>query len=121
MIDKFISFANRASLEWFDLKTLAERSVSFHDDALHVMVGVLLQLLIAAVLRSSASRIGPWLCVLALELANEAGDLHYDLWPANARSSQFGEGLKDVLLTLFLPTVLLIVSRRFPTVLGRRR
>jgi hypothetical protein len=102
-------------LGWFDLKMLLERSLAFDSDALHVASGVVVQLLTAALLRSSVGRIGPWLAVLALELANEAVDLWVEVWPDPAM--QWGEGLKDVLLTLALPTLLLVVSRKWPDLL----
>jgi hypothetical protein len=106
---------------WFDLKTMLEHSIVFNDDALHVLAGVLLQLLAAAVLRSWIGRAAPWLIVFALELANEASDLWVELWPQAARSAQLGEGLKDVLLTMALPTLLLATARWFPGVLQPRR
>ncbi|MET0179107.1 MAG: hypothetical protein ABW194_01330 [Novosphingobium sp.] len=105
--------------EWFNVKTALERSVGFHDDALHVIVGVLAQLVLAAALRSSVSRLAPWLIVLALELVNEWSDFRFDLWPEAERSAQVGEAVKDVLLTMALPTVLLILARKFPRLLGK--
>ena len=102
-------------LGWFDLKMLLERSLAFDSDALHVGAGVVVQLLAAALLRSTVSSKKPWLVVLALELANEAVDLWVEKWPDPAM--QWGEGLKDVLLTLALPTLLLVVARKWPRLL----
>lgn len=102
---------------WFDAKMAVERSVAFHDDALHVLAGVLLQLIAAAVLRTRISRIGPWLVVLALELINEWSDFRFEIWPDAMLSAQIGESAKDVVLTMALPTLLMLTARRFPGVL----
>ena len=87
-------------------------------DSLHVVVGLLLQLTVAGVFRSTLKSWRPWLAVLALELANEANDLLVERWPDPGR--QWGEGAKDVLLTMLLPTVLLLVARRLPQLLTGR-
>ncbi len=97
---------------WHTAKTFIERSIAFSDDALHVMLGVVLLLIVALVTRRSISRWLPWLIVLALELANEAVDLWVERWPVPAE--QYGEGMKDVLLTMVLPTLLLMVARLLP-------
>jgi hypothetical protein len=112
---------DRLGAEWFTVKHVIERSFAFHDDALHVIAGVVLQLVLAFVLRSTVSRFAPWLIVLALELANEWGDVRFDLWPEAERSAQVGEGVKDVLLTMALPTLLLLVSRYRPGLFSRGR
>jgi hypothetical protein len=117
MIALLQSWLSDLGLGWFDLKMLLERSLAFDSDALHVAAGVVVQLLAAAVLRTSVGSTRPWLVVLALELANETVDLWVEKWPDPAM--QWGEGLKDVLLTLALPTLLLIVSRTWPKVLRR--
>lgn len=106
-----------AGAGWFDLKMAAERSITFHDDALHVLVGTLLQLFAAIVLRSSIGRVGPWLIVLILELMNEWSDFGHEIWPRHMLSAQIGESIKDVFLTMALPTVLLLIARKFPKLL----
>lgn len=104
--------------EIFAAKMAIEQSISFSNDALHVIAGVVLQLIAAFILRSSLRSFGPWLMVLALELANELNDLYVDLWPDTA--AQLSEGGKDIILTMFLPTVLLSVARMRPNLLARR-
>jgi hypothetical protein len=47
---------------------------------------------------------------------NEAGDLWVEQWPEPAM--QYGEGLKDIVLTMFLPTVLILVARFRPGILS---
>ena len=107
----------RLGLGWFDAKTFFEHSLAFSHDALHSFVGVVVQLAVAAVLRCSVARWKPWLVVLVLELANEASDLYGEVWPT--RSQQWGESAKDLLLTIFLPTLLLAISRPAPRLLVR--
>lgn len=103
--------------QWFDVKMYVERSVAFSDDVLHMLAGVFIQLSAAALLRSSVARWLPWLIVLALELLNEWSDFHVDHWPD--LGMQLGESTKDVLLTMALPTVLMLVARRWSALLVR--
>lgn len=106
---------DRVAIDWTQTKTFVEHMIGFGHDALHVLVGVCLQLLFAALFRMSARNIRPWLMVLALELANEWSDLYIEVWPKHAM--QWGESAKDVLLTVALPTLLLIVARCRPKLL----
>jgi len=78
-------------------------------DSLHVLAGVTLQLAAAAVLRTNVVNGRPWLLVLAFELANEANDLLVEQWPDSRM--QWGEGGKDVILTMLLPTLIMMVAR----------
>ena len=100
-------------------KMFLERSLAFHNDALHVMAGLGLALVFAALLRRSLANWLPWLLVLALELANETNDYFFEIW-ANDVPQQFGEIAKDIALTMVLPTVLLIVARCWPHLLTGR-
>jgi hypothetical protein len=86
-------------------------------DALHVVGGVVLQLGFAVLLRTSLAHWRPWLFVLALELVNEANDLLVEQWPDPGM--QWGEGARDLVLTMLLPTVLLMVARLRPELLAR--
>ena len=107
---------DRVAMEWSQTKTFIENTIGFSHDVLHVMVGVCLQLLFAGLLRRSARSVWPWLMVLGLELANEWVDLHVEVWPQHA--IQWAECAKDVLLTMALPTLLLIVARCRPRLLS---
>lgn len=109
----------RIGFDWYRAKTFVEHAIAFSDDALHVFAGVLIQLLAAALLRRSLANWLPWLVVALLEVVNEVVDLWIERWPDFAE--QLGESGKDVLLTLFLPTVLLIVARRWPSLLSGRK
>lgn len=105
---------------WYDAKMIIERVGAVSTDALHVLAGVLLQLIVAAVVRRPLSSWLPWLAVLAAILFNEAVDFWVDRWPS--LSMQLSESIKDLVLTLLLPTVLMLTLRASPTLRsGRRR
>ena len=108
-----------ARWQWFTIKMWIEHSISFSPKALHPIVGVILQLAAAAMLRTSIARPAPWLIVLALELANEWTDLTVDVWPN--RGDQIAGSITDVMLTMVLPTVLLLAARYYPDILRRSR
>ena len=102
--------------DWYQVKLFLERASGFSMDALHVIVGVLLQLAIAALFRTSVARLLPLLAVLALELVNEMSDFRVEIWPQPGM--QFGESAKDIILTMALPTLLFLVARFRPKLLG---
>lgn len=106
------------SVDWYQFKLMAEHASGFSMDALHVIVGVVVQLLVALLTRSSIARPLPLLAVFALELVNEANDFRVEQWPDPGM--QFGESAKDVILTMFLPTLLFLIARRRPKLLTQR-
>jgi hypothetical protein len=99
---------------WYDLKQFISQGIDVSTDACHVVAGVILQLLFVWISRRGLRGSLPWAAVLAIGLINEAGDLAALRWPSLA--SQLGEGFKDILLTMLLPTVLLCLARRKPEV-----
>ena len=109
----------RIAIEWFQLKTLVEHAISFSDDALHIFAGVLVQIAVAALLRRSLASWWPWVAALALELGNEWVDLAIERWPVPAE--QYGEGIRDIILTMAVPTLLLLIARVRPRWLTGRR
>lgn len=88
-------------------------------DSLHILAGVVLQLVAAALLRCSLANWRPLLAVLLLALLNEINDLWVETWPNPGM--QWGEGMKDLLLTMALPILLLIIARRRPSLLAGPR
>lgn len=102
---------------WNEAKTFVEHMIGFSNDAIHILAGVCIQLLIAALLRVSLRSLKPWLVVLTIQILNEASDLWLEVWPSYAM--QWGESAKDVLLTMGLPTLLLLVARFKPALLHR--
>jgi hypothetical protein len=105
---------------WHELKELVRHGSEWPMDTLHVIGGVVLQLMLAALLRTSLASKWPWLILLTLELANEGYDLWFERWPS--LGMQVGEGLRDLVGTMLLPTLLWWIARARPSLLsGRRR
>lgn len=101
--------------DWYQVKLFLAHSSGFSMDSLHVIAGVVAQLAIAFLFRTSVARPLPLLLVLALELVNEASDFRVERWPQPAM--QFGESAKDVILTMILPTLIFLVARYRPKLL----
>lgn len=97
---------------WYRTKMFIEHALVINSDAIHVLVGVFIQLILAALARRSVATWLPWLGVLGLAVANEAVDLWIEQWPYPAM--QYGESAKDILLTIALPTILLVAVRLRP-------
>jgi|SRR4249919_2132136 len=97
---------------WYQLKLFVEHASGISMDALHVLVGFGLFLLAARLLKRPLGSFLPWFALLLVELANEAYDLGVELWPTLA--SQLGEGAKDIMLTMALPSLLLAIARWRP-------
>lgn len=102
----------RGMLSWHQLKMFIEHASIVSSDALHVLVGIGIWVIAALVLRRSLASWLPWLVVLAAILFNEGVDLWVEHWPDAAM--QYGEGAKDLLLTMTVPTVLLFMVRWTP-------
>lgn len=97
---------------WHETKLFLEHSVAFSSDALHVTASVAVLLLAGLLLRKPVSSWLPWIVVFLATLLNEFIDLWVEEWPNPGM--QYGESVKDLVLTMFLPTLLMITSRRFP-------
>lgn len=98
--------------DWYHLKLLLVDLSGLSRDALHIMLGVAVQLAIAALPRQSLARVWPWLAVLFGALGNEYHDLHFEIWPD--LPAQHMESVKDVIATMAIPTVLLLAARFAP-------
>lgn len=101
-----------AMTSWHQGKLFIEHSVSFSHDALHIFAGVLLWIALGLFLRRPLASWRPWLWVFAVILWNEAVDLWIEQWPDPGQ--QYGEGAKDLLLTMALPTILMVAVRVRP-------
>jgi hypothetical protein len=117
--DQFWSDAETIASSWNETKDLLERSVAFSSDSLHVITGFVGLLAASLILRRPVSSARPWLLVAALAALNELLDLWGDRWPQPG--VQFGESIRDLLLTMALPTLLLFSSRYLPQLYARRR
>ncbi len=104
-------------LGWYQLKLLIEHGSGISMDALHILVGFFVFLIAARLLKSGVASPLPWLALLVLELGNEAYDLHIERWPN--LGSQLGEGAKDIMLTMALPTLVALVARWRPAIFAR--
>ena len=101
-------------MDWHRLKIWMEKGSGLDMDALHVHAGLFGLILLALLLRRPLSSLLPWLVMLALAVANEAYDLHYEVWPPDDRGRQIGEGVRDLWNTMLLPTMILLVARYYP-------
>ena len=123
MLQRLWHIAAVAMMSWHGGKLFIEHAVRIDHDALHVIVGVLLWIVLALLLRRPLTSVTPWLWVLAFILWNETVDLWMEHWPQPAM--QYGEGARDVVLTMILPTVLMCAARARPDLFrgtpGQRR
>ena len=103
-------------MDWYQVKTWLAIALGLSMDALHVHAGVIAQLLVAALLRRSLASPWPWLAVFVAEIGNEWFDLAYEIWPT--REQQYAEAVRDVWNTMLLPTLLFLLARYAPRVLG---
>lgn len=103
-------------MTWFEAKIFLEHSISVSPDALHVIVGAIVFLICARLFRCPISSWRVWAALLCLNFFNEFVDLWAERWPDPAR--QYGQGMKDLILTMTVPTILLLVARFVPTLLA---
>ena len=97
---------------WYEAKMFIEHASLVSSDALHLLAGTLVWLLAAFFLRKPVTRWLPWMILLALIAFNEIVDLWIERWPDLAM--QYGETAKDLVLTMALPTVLMLTARARP-------
>jgi hypothetical protein len=97
---------------WYQTKMLIERSMAFSPDALHVLVGAAGVMLAAILIQRPLSSWWPWVLVFLAVSLNEVADVVLERWPS--WGMQAGEGARDVLLTMSIPTLLLIALRVSP-------
>ena len=101
-----------AMMSWHQGKLFIEHSLTINHDSLHMLVGVLLWLAFGLLLRRPLTSWRPWLWLFAIILWNETVDLWIEQWPDPGQ--QYGEGAKDLLLTMAVPTILLFAGRWRP-------
>ena len=111
---------------WHRSKVLIEDSVTVSHDLLHVVFGLLVWLFFACALRISFTSRTAWLWVFAVTLWNETADLWTEQWPDGAeywpnRQTQYVEGVKDILLTMLVPTFIVAVARFRPQLFQHTR
>jgi hypothetical protein len=105
-------------LSWYQAKMFIEHASSVSSDALHVIAGVIVWVLIALALRRPISSGVPLAWLLAVVLFNEAVDLWVERWPDLAM--QYGESAKDLMVTMALPALFMALVRLRPQLFVRR-
>ncbi len=91
------------------LKTQLSELLGITKDALHIHIGLAIFLAVALVFRRSLASWVPWLALLAFELANELMDIFHS--HAGTIGFELGDSLKDILNTMFWPSVVVIIAR----------
>lgn len=97
---------------WHQAKLLAEHMIAIEHDALHMIAGSLVWLAICLWRRQTIIQWQPLLWTFAIAAWNETVDLWTELWPDAGK--QIGEGLKDLLLTMFVPLAIMMAARLAP-------
>lgn len=101
-----------AMVSWHQGKLFIEHAVAINHDALHIIVGTLVWLMFATLLRRPITSWYPWFWTLAVIMWNETVDLWTEQWPEPGQ--QYGEGAKDLLLTMLIPTIMALYMRFVP-------
>ncbi len=102
-------------IDWHQAKLFVEHAVTINHDTLHVIVGVLFWLALALLTRRPITSWYPWLWLFAIIFWNETVDLWTEQWPDPGH--QYGEGAKDLVLTMFIPTLIMFAGRARPDLL----
>jgi hypothetical protein len=111
-----LALPESALMTWFETKMFLEHTISIDPDAMHVIAGAVIFLVCARLFRCSISSWRVWAALLCLNFFNEFVDLWAERWPDPAR--QYGQGMKDLLLTMTVPTILVFVARFSPKLLA---
>jgi len=102
---------------WFRLKNLLEVNFGIHDAVLHFAAGVILQFVFVLLLGLRLSSVRPWMAVCVIQCLNEASDLYW----SGLKEGPISESVLDTALTLFFPSVLLIIAKSRSVISGGRR
>lgn len=97
---------------WHQGKLFIEHGLAISHNSLHIFVGVLLWITVGLLSRRPLTSSVPWLWVFAAALWNETVDLWVEQWPDPGQ--QYGEGFKDLILTMAIPTVIMFAARMRP-------
>lgn len=86
-------------------------------DALHIYAAVGIQIATALLAKRKLGDWLPWLVVLSVACLVEVADVKAEWW--HSFGLQLAKAAHDVLNTMVLPSVLLVLSRRWPALFGR--
>jgi hypothetical protein len=106
-------------MDWVTIKTSLTDITSLGRDALHIISGLGIHVLLVFTFRSFFGALVPWTVTLGIALANEWLDLSSEIWVDELRHEQWEDSAKDVVTTMLVPTVLLVLSRFAPAKLRR--
>ena len=98
-------------MSWYDVKLLVVDHTGLSRDALHIFIGLAAQLGVARLTRRTLASPLPWLAVLIGEAANEGYDLLREQWTDRP---MWPGSLRDLLVTMAVPTMLLLLARYAP-------
>ena len=118
MLHDFWRALIEAMTAWHQGKLFIEHALTISHDTLHIIAGLLLWIALGLALRRPLPSWRPWLWLFALTLWNEAVDLWVEQWPDPGQ--QYGEGVKDLLLTMAVPTIVMLVGRARPDLFRQR-
>lgn len=104
-------------MDWYDIKLAVVEGSGLSRDLLHVFVGFGALVLVALALRRPLASPLPWLLLLAAEAGNELYDLGREQWPDRPI---WPGSLRDLLVTMAIPTALLLLARYAPGLFVRR-
>lgn len=113
-VDRYHAASKGTGVDWAAIKTIITEDTGLSRDALHLLTGLGLYLLLTALLPRRSWPVLPWFLILIAALANEWADYLNETWPG-----QWRESLKDMVTTLALPTLLILLSRFAPNLLVR--
>jgi len=106
-----VRIATLATL-YSDGKFGLEQRIPFDADWLHLIIGPVILASASVVMRKPMASWGPWLVVAVLSILNEVIDLIEGA--SVVPSAAYFESTTDFLLTMAIPTALLIKGRFFP-------
>lgn len=109
LFDKIVLAAGQLGMGWVESKAILEQRIPFDSGWIHLVVGPVIFLAAAFVLRKPLASWWPWLIVLLLETLNEILDLTLNTWVD--WTLKIGESISDLLLTMCLPTLILVAAR----------
>lgn len=112
------TFITTAMFSWHQCKLFIEHFVSIPHESIHVIAGVLVWLVFALVGRRPVTAWWPWLGIFVVILWNETVDLWMEQWPDPGQ--QYGEGAKDLFVTMIVPTIIMFAARLRPELFRRR-
>jgi hypothetical protein len=99
---------------WISLKQSLVAAAGIETDAVRILASLLLLMAFAFVTRRAFSNWLPWLGVLAAAFLNEVASLP----GVTLRGADWTLPARDIVLTMVLPTMLLLLGRFAPTLLS---